>query len=350
MLAVLARRPAFARLWIAGVISLVGDWLTLVAVSVLAAGLGEAPLALAGVLAAHALPGAIASPLAGVLADRLDRRQLLVLAAASQAALTFAMAVAAARQAVGVVQIALLARSAIAALVPPGEVAALRHVVSEDELLPANAILGSTWSVAYVTGMTLGGALVMLGPAIAIVVDACSFVVCAALMATLPAMPSPPRTTTERGGFLRDLADALRFARARPGVLRALFSKAPVAIGGGAAWLALNFVAADARPFGSAALSLGALQAARGAGTGIGPAIAGALARRGVRWSSLDAAAFVVAFAGMVAFVWGRSWPFLLAPRSPGARAAAPTGCSRRPPSSAALAIVSSAGWRRSTS
>lgn len=312
MVALLLRRPVFARLFAAVTISLVGDWLTFVAISVLAASRGHGALALAGVLAAHTLPGALASPVAGVLADRFDRRTLLLFASLAQALLTVGMAVAALQDRLGAVQLLLVARSAVAAIVPPAEAAALRHVVDDEELLAANALVASTWSLAYVGGMALGGALATLGPALAILLDAGTFVASAALVATLPRMRPPPRAEGASGGFGGDVADALVHLRARPALLRATLAKVPVSVAGGGAWLALNLAASTFHPLGSAALSLGVLQAARGAGTGVGPLLATALARRGIARSSLAGAAYVLAFSGMVAFAYLRSWLALL--------------------------------------
>jgi len=93
-----------------------------------------------------------------------------------------------------------------------------------------------------------------------------------------------------------------------------VFRKTPIALAGGAAWLSLNLLAAAQQPFGSAALGLGILQAARGIGTGVGPQLATWSVRRG--WSESRVAAFAdaTAFAGMAAFVLVRSpWALLLA-------------------------------------
>ena len=310
MSGLLARRPAFARLWAAGTISLIGDWLSLVAVSLLAVDRGGGALALAGVFAAHALPGALASPLAGVLVDRLDRRRLLVGGASIQAALTLVMAAGAAADALAVVQLALLVRSAVAALVPPTEAAAVRQLVTRDELLAANALLASTWSAAFVVGMALGGVLAMAGPVLAIGLDAASFVACAAVAITLPALPAPVAATAAAPAsrvriVIVDLRTALGEAIAQPRLLRATLAKVPVAIAGGVGWLALNLIAAAQAPFGTAALSLGVLQAVRGAGTGLGPVLATTLERRGLAHGHLVAAAYTLAFAGMAAFACG---------------------------------------------
>src|SRR5262245_23484063 len=97
MLRLLRLRPAFRRLWLAGIVSLVADWLGFVAVSLLALDRGGGPGALALVLAVHALPHALFAPIAGAIADRFDRRRVLLAAPIAQASLTALMALAAAR-------------------------------------------------------------------------------------------------------------------------------------------------------------------------------------------------------------------------------------------------------------
>ncbi|MGZ3450990.1 MAG: MFS transporter [Polyangiales bacterium] len=316
MIALLTRRPAFARLWLAGVISLVGDWLSFVAVSMLAVEHGGGALDLAWMLVAHTVPGALLSPVAGAFADRFDRRRLLVTAAMAQAALTVAMAFAALRGAVLAVQILVFVRGAVAGFVPPSEASALPRVVEQDELLPANALVSSTWSVAYVAGMALGGALATLGKAVAIGLDALSFVLAAALLVGLPAMPAPGKAVEVRAAIAavpRDMLAAVRIAYERPSLLRAVLRKGTLATAGGASWLALNLVAASLHPFGSAALSLGVLQALRGAGTGVGPALASWAVRRGLRAEGIAHTADVVALGSMAIFIGASRTPAILA-------------------------------------
>jgi MFS family permease len=248
MLRLLRIRPLFRRLWLAGTLSLVGDWLSFVAVSLLAIEHGGGALALATVLAVHSLPHALVTPLAGVVTDHVDRRKLLVMAPLFQGALTLLMALFAWRGELLAVQALLLARGAFTAFVVAAETAALRHTVETDELTAANALVSGTWSLAYVVGMALGGAIAVLGPTPAIVLDAVSFFAAAALLRGLPSMK--PERTGERPSALdvlrripQDMASALRLASARQPLFRAVFSKAPAAIAGGAGWVVLNLIA-----------------------------------------------------------------------------------------------------------
>jgi len=75
--------PAFRKLWNSMVFSSLGDWLGLLATTALAQQLSggsyaTANFAIAGVFIARLLPAVFLGPLAGVLADRFDRRRLMV--------------------------------------------------------------------------------------------------------------------------------------------------------------------------------------------------------------------------------------------------------------------------------
>jgi dTMP kinase len=77
----LLTHPSFSRLWRAMLVSSLGDWVGFVAVAALVARLGGervGPLAVAGVMLARLLPSVVFGPLAGVFADRFDRRKLMV--------------------------------------------------------------------------------------------------------------------------------------------------------------------------------------------------------------------------------------------------------------------------------
>jgi hypothetical protein len=304
------RNRAFRRLWAAGAVSLVGDWLSFVAVATLALTSGGGAFGLALVFAAHALPGALVAPVAGALVDGLDRRRVLVVADVSASAITIAMTVAALLHCITAIPLLLLVRSAIAALVPPAESAAVRRLVSEHELLTANSLLAATWSVAFVAGMALGGAAALLGPALALALDAASFAIAALVHATLPAMPAPAARRS-LAAIVRatpaDTAAALAVAGRDRALLAAVLGKAPVGLAGGAAWVSLNLIGDVAHPFGAAALSFGILQAIRGAGTGIGPAVAARLSRAGARERDLQAAAIGLCLAGIAALATSRA-------------------------------------------
>lgn len=321
MFELLSRRPFFRILWAAGAISLIGDWLGFVAISRLTLDQGGGPMTLALVFAAHTLPHTWAMPIAGVIADRFDRRTLLLTVPIIQAMLTVAMAMVAMRGALIPLQALVIVRATIGACMPPAEAAALRHTVEPSELVRANALLGGTWSVAYVAGMALGGTLAVLGPTVALLLDAASFGLTALIATRLPSMPPTPdagadaRATQWREFFLtmpRDLKNAFHHARIRPSLFRAMLGKTPVAIGGGAGWMLLNLVADHAKPLGTAAMSLGILQAIRGAGTGIGPVCVAWFTRGATPSRTIERLAVLLSFSSIIVFSWIQSSPVML--------------------------------------
>jgi hypothetical protein len=168
------------------------------------------------------------------------------------------------------VQALVFVRSGVAAFVAPAEQAAIRRVVPIDSLADANALLAATWSTAYVVGMAAGGFLALLGPPIAIGLDALTFVMAAALAAGLPSMV-PEREIPKTMSVRREIGEALTVARATPGLLPAVLAKIPVSLALGGGWLALQLVASELEPFGPTSVSIGVLQMMRGLGTGLGP-------------------------------------------------------------------------------
>lgn len=297
----LQTRPGFRWLWLGETTSLVGDWLSYVAVSLLALEAGEGALGLALVFAAHILPTALVSPFAGVLADRVDKRRVLVGTQIAMAALMVLMVAAALHRSLIAVQAILFLRTTVAGFFYPAKQAALRELVEEDELVDANAIDAATWSVTFTVGTALGGVIAMAGPVLALAVDGVTFVVAGLLLARLPALPSEARDHVRPK--LKEIVVALEDARTRPGLLEAVLTKAPLAVAGGGAWVVLNLAAERVGVLGSAALALGALQALRGVGTGIGPLLSKGLMKTGTSAQHLLRASAWVSFASMAAFI-----------------------------------------------
>lgn len=297
-LELLRRRPAFRRLWLAQLISQTGDWLGLVAVSVVAGETGGqtgGALALAAVLAAHLLPNALLSPWAGVAADRYDRRTLLIAGNVAEGLLTLAMVAAAWMGQVWVLSALLLVRSALGSAREPASGAALPRLVDASEVATANALGATTWSATFVVGMALGGVAAELGPELALAVDASTFALAVFSLWALPSMvPQRGAAPSAVGAEIREALGHLRALDVRAAVL----GKAPAAFSSGMAWIGLNLYAQRYPGAGGVALTLGLLQAARGLGTGLGPVAALWGARRGVRASWVAGLALVAELAG----------------------------------------------------
>jgi MFS family permease len=312
MLSLLARRPGYRRLWLGELISLMGDWLSYVAVSLLALRTGGGALSLALVFAAHALPSALVSPLAGWLADRFDRKSLLVGSQLAQAALTGGMLLAAVNGELVALQATLFLRNTLAGVVHPAKQAAMTQLLEGDELVDANALDAATWSLSFTLGTALGGVMATLDPFFALAIDTLSFIVAAWILAGLPSLA----VRRENGAPLRmrgSMRAALRHALERPGLFEAVFAKTPMAVAGGAGWVLLNLTAGELGGAAGAGLALGLLQAVRGAGTGVGPLLAKNLTARGISVAALLRASVALSLLSVALFALAGGWALLLA-------------------------------------
>jgi MFS family permease len=161
--------------------------------------------AVGGVLVARLLP-TLASPLLGVLADRVDRRAILVASDLARAALV--LGVAFTRDLVTIYVLAYL-MGASRALFDPTVRAAFPSVVGRGDLTRANALIGGTFSASIMIGPALGGLLVAaVGVEAAFALDAATYLVSAALLSRIQ-LPGPG--TGEDEGFVRELQAGLSY-------------------------------------------------------------------------------------------------------------------------------------------
>lgn len=259
----------FRRLWLGDAISLLGDWFTYVALGTLVVAADQGLISVAIILLGHSLPRAVLAPFAGRLADRIDRRTILIVASSLRAVTVLAMIFAAQAEALWLVQALLFVRMGFGAFIDPAATAMLPQLVATEQIARANTILGATWSVMFAVGVTLGGLVTALaGPLASLAIDAATFVLTAGVFCLLP--PAIPRSPTDRKNPATPRERGFAIAWARPEILGAALGKVPAALANGGAWVLLHDLAGD-ELLGTTAMSLGLLHAARAVGTGIGP-------------------------------------------------------------------------------
>jgi MFS family permease len=175
--------------------------------------------------AARFLPTLLLGLLAGTWVDRLPRRPVLILTDLGRGAVLAAVPVAALT---GHLRLELLypvafLASALAVLAEVAHAAYLPALVERDRLVEANSGLAVGAQAVKVAGPSLAGALVQAATApLALVVDAVSFLVSAALLGTIRTRePARPRTSPGLGALWREVNDGVRFVVAHP-VLRPL--------------------------------------------------------------------------------------------------------------------------------
>ncbi|GII32238.1 MFS transporter [Planotetraspora mira] len=176
-----------------------------------------------------ALAGAaaiLAGVFAGMLADRMDRRRLLIACDAVRAVLYAVIPVVwLFSPQIWLVFLVVPLGAAIGMVFQVTYVAVVPALVAEGQVMKANSHLYGTYAAASVVGPALGGTVsALLGPAAAIGIDAASFAVSAAgLCLVRPRVRAAPAEApaVEHGGALRDFLAGARFLWRHP-VLRAL--------------------------------------------------------------------------------------------------------------------------------
>jgi MFS family permease len=267
--ALLVRNPDFRRLFLSSVVSLAGDWFSFVAVAGLVTELTGRPGAPAFIYAATVLPVFLASPIAGAVADRFDRRRVLVIADLARVPIALLLCAAAWWGSVPLAVAAIIALGVGASFYDPIASAATPNLVAPEDLATAQSLMGAVWGSMLMVGAGLGGIVAeLLGRQAAFTIDAASFLVSAWLVAGIrrPLQEAgPPRR--ERGA----MRDAVRYIRGTPIVSRLLLAKVGVCSSNGIVGLLPAFAYGR---FSSTGIATGLLFAARGLGALVGPILA----------------------------------------------------------------------------
>jgi predicted MFS family arabinose efflux permease len=199
----------------------------------------------------------------------------------------------------------------------PAKTACIPSIVSDRELVAANAISSVTWSAMLTLGAAIGGVVTgWFGTDVAFILDALTYLLSAALIASVRFPKRPPREksklTISRALGITETIEGARYVKHRPRVLALLLVKPAWGLGGGILTLLAVF-GEKIFPVGkSAATGIGVLFAARGIGTAVGPIVARRISGEGKkRMQASIGIAFLIGGAFYMAF--GAATSFLVA-------------------------------------
>ncbi len=212
----LARNRDFTRLWVGEAVSQLGTGASLFVLPLVGYALTGSAL-LAGIpVAAYTLGIALALLPAGVIADQLDRRRVLLAASATGFVLAGSLAVAGLLGSITMAHLVVVAlgSGAVAGVYMPTELSAVRSVVTREELPTAISQNQARHHIASLLGGPLGGVLYALGRPLPFLVDAITFAVSFITVSRVRADLSP--TDRPRRTPVRELGEGLRYLLARP--------------------------------------------------------------------------------------------------------------------------------------
>jgi MFS family permease len=230
------RHGNFRRYFAGQVISSVGSWLQALAITWLVLDLTGRSDRLGIAVALQFLPLLLLGAPAGVLADRVDNRRLLLVTSLVSAGLSlvFGLVVSTGTTDLRVIYGLTLLSGLVLAVERPAMQALLFQLVGREALPSAVAANSTIASVSRLVGPALGGAMVAVsGVAACFYTNAASYVAVAVALASISRSRLVPRPVGARAGG--NLRAALAYVRYRPDVRRPLVVMAVVGL------VALNF-------------------------------------------------------------------------------------------------------------
>ena len=309
---ILRENRNYRLLWMAQLVSEIGDWLYAVAVYSLLLDLTGAAYSIALAVVLQVLPQFFIGPMAGVLNDRVSRRKVMIAADLARAVIVFCMVTVRTASMVPVLYLLLLLETLMWAFFEPGRTAMVPLLTGgeEHETVVANSLSSTTWSFNLAFGATLGGLIAAaFGRDAVFVLNAVSFLISAFILRRLrvrethlrPDTPLRPRDLVDFSPVL----EGARYVFRNPRLLATMLVKAGLGFMG-AHWIILPILGERTFPVGGSRLGahragmlgMSLLLGARGVGSLIGPLIGGYWAgnnsprlRRGILYGFLAIAA-----------------------------------------------------------
>lgn len=229
-LRLLGENRNFRRLWGAQVVSELGDWFYTLAIYNLLLQLTGRAGSVALALVLQVLPQTFIGPTAGVVNDRLRRKRVMIAADLGRMAIVLCMLLIRSKEMVWLVYPLLMAETLLAAFFEPARNAVIPNIVQRVDVVVANTLSSTTWSVNLMVGATLGGFVAALfGRNAVFVLNALSFAASAALIWGMHF--AEPHTEGSHPFHVRELVDfspiiaGIRYVRSQVRLRATIFVK-----------------------------------------------------------------------------------------------------------------------------
>ena len=282
----------FRRLWLAQIVSEIGDWFYTLSIYTLLLQLTGHASSVALALVLQVLPQTLVGPTAGVVNDRLRRKRVMIAADLGRFGVVLMMLLVRSRSTVWLVYPLLLGETIMAAFFEPARSSVIPNIAARGEVLIANTLSSATWSVNLLVGASVGGVVAaFFGRDAVFVLNALSFLASAILISGMRfAEPHAESAAPLRPGDLVDFSpvlEGIRYVRNHRALLPTVFAKAGelmigpswvifTVLGGGE--FAVRWHGID--PARGAMLGMSILIGGRGLGALVGPLVAARWAGR----------------------------------------------------------------------
>lgn len=281
----LARNRNYRNMWIGQVVSEIGDHFNNVAVLHLAVAASRSGMVASGVMLSRAIPAMLIGPAAGVVLDRLNRKQVMIASDLIRAVVALGFIFANGHSDAWLLYSLSALLMGASPFFTAGRSSILPSIATSEELHTANSLTQTTGWTTLTVGAFLGGVSVMsFGYRWAFVGNALSFLISALCISRLR-LPGrgfrPPRRGLNEAEVVRpwhEYKEGLRYMRGVPLVMGLLLINIGWASGGGAAQVL--FALFGERVFNRGPWGLGTIWGFAGLGLLAGGALAYGIGRR----------------------------------------------------------------------
>lgn len=283
----------FRYLWLGQIVSLLGDWFNLIASAALIATLTQSGTAIGSLFVVRTLAPFLVSPVAGVIADRYNRKRILIVTDIVRAITVLGFLFVREASMVWLLYALTAIQLGISGFFFPTRNAILPDIVSERGIGAANALSSATWSVMLAVGAAIGGLVSGLwGSDVAFIIDALTFLLSAFFIAQITGNVTPDLEASDRTvkAALSQYVEGITYLARQADVLVIALQKAAISLfmfnGFLVAQVAISeqiFVIGE-----GGGISLGLMFAIAGVGTGVGPIVARYFTKdndRRLRWA-----------------------------------------------------------------
>jgi MFS family permease len=230
-LRLLRRNPNFRRLWLAQIVSEIGDWFYTLAIYSLLLQLTGRASSVALALMLQVLPQTVIGPIAGVINDRVRRKQVMITADVIRMVIVLAMLLVRSRSTVWLVYPLLLMETLMAGFFEPARASVIPNIAPREDVLLANTLSSATWSVNLLIGASVGGLVAaLLGRNAVFLLNALSFLLSALLIGRMRfeephAEAAAPLRARDALDF-SPIVEGVRYVRKDRRLFTAVFGKA----------------------------------------------------------------------------------------------------------------------------
>ena len=301
----------FKLLWFGQLLSQIGDQCLLIAAITLISNLSQSPVAMLVPAISLAIPQIVFGLVGGVMADRWNRKLVMVGADVLRGLIVLCVLLVNSVQQLWILCLAAAGLALMGVFFYPARNAVIPNIVPPGLLLAANSLIQGSYVIALIAGPAVAGAAVELWAPSAIIFDSATFFISALVIAVMNIPPMVAERFDAAGGnsVWEDMKAGLNFVRHNRALRQVLVITAIATLGIGA--IVLLAIPHLKKQLGAGGLEYGIAMSMLGLGSVLGGLMVSRLSRR-ISTSTTVGGMLILAGASIVAFAFAPNYAVVL--------------------------------------